>query len=249
MIEIIDRCLAVSPERRFPNVQAVIDALNARDLAKVRRPLMFLGFVGPLLLFVVMALFGLRGYDDAISESEEFITLRARESNDFAAKFAASSIEGEIRRYFRAARTEAEQSELHGLCAAVAESSIVKQLNRPTASSEEVEILRREFLADPGREHLSDYLQRRVGSYLQRLQDEPSELKIASIFVVDKTGRMLAGAYDDPTTVNLSAGWNYSYRTYFHGGRRAPYQRDTFLGGVSIDYDRHLESRGFDTDL
>jgi serine/threonine protein kinase len=218
LIEIIDRCLAVSPERRFPNVQAVIDALNARDLAKVRRPLMFLGFVGPLLLFVVMALFGLRGYDDAISESEEFITLRARESNDFAAKFAASSIEGEIRRYFRVARSEAEQPELHELWATISQSDIVQQLNRPTASAEEVELLRHTFSDDPGRQQLYDYLRRRIDSYLQRLQEEPSELKLASIFVVDKTGRMLAGAYDDPTTVNLSAGWNYSYRTYFHGG-------------------------------
>ena len=218
LIDIVDRCLAVNPERRFPNVQAVIDALNARDLAKVRRPLMFLGFVGPLLLFVVMALFGLRGYDDAVGESEEFITLRARESNDFAAKFAASSIEGEIRRYFRVARSEAERAELHDLCTSLGETDIVQQLNRPTASSADVEILRRTFFDDPKRQQLHGYLRQRVDSYLQRLQDEPSELKLASIFVVDKTGRMLAGAYDDPATVNLSSGWNYSYRSYFHGG-------------------------------
>ncbi|HUG67678.1 MAG TPA: serine/threonine protein kinase [Pirellulaceae bacterium] len=218
LIEIIDRCLAVSPERRFPNVQAVIDALDARSLAKVVRPLMFLGFVGPLLLFIVMALFGLRGYEGAVRESAEFITHRARESNDFAAKFAASSIEGEIRRYFRVARSEAERAELHELCAAVSESDIVQQLNRPTASSKDVEILRKTFVADSRQQQLRDYFRQRVDSYLQRLDDEPSELKLASMFVVDNTGRMLAGAYDDPTTINRSAGWNYSFRTYFHGG-------------------------------
>jgi hypothetical protein len=218
LLDVIDRCLAVSPERRFLNVQAVIDALDARNLAKVRRPLMFLGFVGPLLLFIVMALFGLRGYEGAVRESAEFITLRARESNDFAAKFAASSIEGEIRRYFRVARSEAERTALHEMVSAVGETDILRQLNLPTASSQDVDLLRKTFVADSRQQQLRNYLQQRVDSYLQRLDAEPSELKLASMFVVDKTGRMLAGAYDDPTTINRSAGWNYSFRTYFHGG-------------------------------
>lgn len=218
LIDVVDRCLAVSPDRRFANVQAVIDALHSRDIAKVRRPLMFLGFVGPIMLFVVMALFGLRGYDDAMKESEVFVTLKARESNDFAAKFAASSIEGEIRRYFRAARSEAERPELHELFTVVGESDLVQQLNHPAASSKDIEQLWPAFYDDPNREQLSAYLRQRVDSFLDRLEVEPSELKLASIFVVDKHGRMLAGAYDDPTTVNRSAGWNYSYRTYFHGG-------------------------------
>ncbi|MEX0818424.1 MAG: protein kinase, partial [Pirellulaceae bacterium] len=218
LLEIVDRCLAVRPERRFSNVQAVLDALHARELAKVRRPLMFLGFVGPLLLFIVMALFGLRGYDNAIRESEEFITSRARESNDFAAKFAAASIEGEIRRYFRVARSEAERPDLHELLMAADAAEIVQQLNRRSTTSEDVVRLRDALLADPSRLQLRDYLQERIDSYLQRLLVEPSELKLASMFVVDHQGRMLAGAHDDPTTVNLATGWDYSFRTYFHGG-------------------------------
>ncbi|MEO8497431.1 MAG: serine/threonine-protein kinase, partial [Planctomycetota bacterium] len=91
LVDVIDRCLAVNTERRFPNVQAVIDALNARDVAKVRRPLMFLGFVGPLLLFVIMALFGLRGYEDALRESEVIATLMARQTSALTAAYAANS--------------------------------------------------------------------------------------------------------------------------------------------------------------
>ncbi|MBC8353972.1 MAG: protein kinase [Planctomycetes bacterium] len=218
LLEIIDRCLAAAPERRYSNVQAVIDALNARDLAKVRRPLLFLGFVGPLLLFVVMALFGLRGYDNAVSESEEIAMLAAREKNSIVAQFAASSIEGEIRRYFDVVQDEAEQSKLHKLFMAVSESDIVGQLNHPNMSSKDVEVLRETFFTDSRRTALHGYLQERVDWFLSRLQNQPSELKLASMFVVDNQGRMLAGAYDDPTTVNRSAGWNYSYRTYFHGG-------------------------------
>ncbi len=218
LIDIVDRCLSVSPDRRFPNVQAVIDALHERDLAKVRRPLMFLGFVGPLLLFIVMALFGLRGYDDALSESEDFIMLRAKESNDFAAKFAASSIEGEIRRYFQVAESEASHPELLKSFTAVSGSDIVSQLNQSNIKSGDIETIRQTFLDDPQRVALHAHLQTRVNSYLERLHAQPSELKLASMFVVDRHGRMLSVAYDDPTTENRSTGWNYSYRTYFHGG-------------------------------
>jgi hypothetical protein len=218
LIEIIDRCLAVDPDGRFPNVQAVRDALNARELAKVRVPLMFLGFVGPVLLFIIMAMFGLRGYDDALSESEDFITKRARLSNDFAAKFAARSIEGEIARYFRVIRVESQKEELQGLFLSVAESDSVRQLNERDNSADDVEQLRPAFIADAGRQRLHDYLQQRLDSYLARLQYDPGELKLASMFAVDRQGRMLAVAYDKAGTVNRSVGWNYSYRTYFHGG-------------------------------
>jgi len=218
LADVVDRCLAVSPDRRFPNVQAVLDALNARDLAKVRRPLMFLGFVGPLLLFVVMALFGLRGYDDALSESEVIATLKARQTSALTADYAADSIEAEIRQYFRVVRSEAGRPMLLQTFDVLETSDIVRQMNEPGTTSETIEKLRESFLSDPQRQPLHDYLQERVDSYLRGLNEDSLDLKLASMFVVDRHGRMLAGAYDDPATVNRSAGWNYSYRTYFHGG-------------------------------
>lgn len=218
LVDIVDRCLAVNPDRRFPNVQAVIDALHARDLAKVRRPLMFLGFVGPLLLFIVMALFGLRGYDDAVGGAEDLAMLRAKQTNDFAAKFAATSIEGEIRRYFTVAESEANAAELLNFVSAVSETDIVSRLNDPDNKSVEITELREEFLKDSSRAELHSYLQSRVDHYLHRLRANPSELKLASMFVVDRQGRMLSVAYDDAATEPRSTGWNYSYRTYFHGG-------------------------------
>jgi hypothetical protein len=100
----------------------------------------------------------------------------------------------------------------------LATSDIVRQLNEPGTTSETIEKLRASFLSDPQRQQLHDYLQGRVDSYLQGLSEDSQNLKLASMFVVDKHGRMLAGAYDDPATVNRAAGWNYSFRTYFHGG-------------------------------
>jgi len=233
LVDVIDRCLAADPARRFPNVPAVINALHTREVAKVRRPLMFLGFVGPVLLFIVMALAGLRGYDNAVGRSEDFITIRARESNNFAAKFAARSIEGEIAKYFRVIRDESARPALHELFLPVANSEMVGQLNDPHHSADDIDRLRPEFIAATDRQRLHDYLQQRLNDYLQRLQHDPRELKVASMFAVDKQGRMLAVAYDAPNTVNRSVGWNYSYRTYFHGG-----------AGDRSDNPRHWQDSG-----
>jgi eukaryotic-like serine/threonine-protein kinase len=49
LADIISKCLAVDPEERFSNVQAVLDALDARERQRTRRPLVVLGFAGPLI--------------------------------------------------------------------------------------------------------------------------------------------------------------------------------------------------------
>jgi hypothetical protein len=217
LAEIVDRCLAVNPNQRFPNVQAVLDALDARAEARLRRPLLLLGFVGPLLLLFIMSLFGLRGYEYAVRDSEDFISLRAWESNDFAAKFAARSIAGEIEEYFRLARQEAESPELHDKLRVVAESGLVRQLNTPGLPVTEVRQLRDVFLEDPQRVELNAFLERRLGEHLARWKSDPTVPKFASIFTLDAHGRMLASAYDDPVTDTNSVGWNFAFRTYFHG--------------------------------
>jgi len=215
--DIIDRCLAVDPEERFPNVQSVLDAIRAREVSRLRRPLMLLGFVGPVLLLIIMAWFGMRGYDFAVRDSEAMVSQRAWESNEFAAKFAARSIEGEIERYFRLLRNEADSHELYAKFAPVAASDIVARLNGLKKDSPEVEPLRSEFLDDPQRGELHGYLQQRLDHYLERLEHEPRELKFASMLALDAKGRMLDVAYDVPKTDTRSVGWNYAYRTYFHG--------------------------------
>src|SRR5262249_57786428 len=57
LVRIIDRCLAVEPKHRFPNVQAVLSALDARAFQRARRPLLLLGALGPALLLGSMFLF------------------------------------------------------------------------------------------------------------------------------------------------------------------------------------------------
>ena len=59
---IVDRCLAVDPAERFPNVQSVLDALDARALRLARRPMMVTGAIGPALVLAVVAWFAWRGF-------------------------------------------------------------------------------------------------------------------------------------------------------------------------------------------
>src|SRR5688572_8145096 len=43
LADILDRCLAVDPKQRYPNVQSVLDALDERTRRRARRPLVALG--------------------------------------------------------------------------------------------------------------------------------------------------------------------------------------------------------------
>jgi serine/threonine protein kinase len=215
LAEIVDRCLAFDPERRFPNVQAVIDALHRRDESRVRNPLVFLGFVGPVLLLIIMALFGLRGYDRAMGKSEQFSSAQARKNNKQTASFGASLIQSDIGGYFRAIKDEARSLELLAKFGLVAESEIVRDLNERNSKGDSIADLRQNFLQDNLRLDLKEYLDQRMAAQNEQHLNERG-VKIASLLAVDTKGRMLAVAYDH-SLVSRSIGWNYAYRTYFHG--------------------------------
>ncbi len=90
--EIVNRCLAVSPHKRFPNPQAVLDALHARSVRRARRPLLVLGAVGPAVLLLVMSAFGWDVFETALGESSDALTHRVLESDRFAAQFVAETV-------------------------------------------------------------------------------------------------------------------------------------------------------------
>src|SRR6516162_213805 len=70
LVQINDRCLAVEPKKRFPNVQAVLSALDARALQRARRPLLLLGGLGPALLLGGMFLFARAMIVMAVNETK-----------------------------------------------------------------------------------------------------------------------------------------------------------------------------------
>jgi len=107
LAEIIDRTLAADPQRRFPNIQAVVEALDDRARRLARRPLLVLGAVGPALLLLVMTWFAWAGYRAAIGQSEQTVVGRALESDRFAAQFVAETVARQIDHRWRVLEIEA----------------------------------------------------------------------------------------------------------------------------------------------
>ena len=129
--DIVSRCLSVDPHRRFPNPQAVLDALHARKARISRRPLLVLGLAGPMLLLAIVSLFGYNVFETSLDESRDALTRRALEADRFAAQFVAETVAREIdqrwrileriaaddnfHRAFRAATDEQSPAALKGL--------------------------------------------------------------------------------------------------------------------------------------
>lgn len=94
--EIIHRCVAAEPHKRYANPQAVLDALHARNARRARRPLLVVGLLGPMLLLMVVSFFGYNVFETSLAESRDLLSRRALESDRFAAQFVAENVAREI---------------------------------------------------------------------------------------------------------------------------------------------------------
>jgi hypothetical protein len=109
---IIDRCLEPSPSKRYPNPQAVLTALDAWQLRRVRRPLLFLTGCGFGLLFLVMAAIGSYVFWTSVNTAEQGVVNRAMEGNQFAARAEAQQMAMETEHRWRVLEFEAADPRL-----------------------------------------------------------------------------------------------------------------------------------------
>jgi len=219
LAEIIDGCLEVDEQKRFSHVINIIDALDSRDRLHRRRPLLVLGILGPLLLMITMGIFGYRGYQRAMRESEVTVTVRARESNVFAAQFAAETVSKDLEKRFRIVQDAARDTQLRRtLEACLTDATLAESLARfaettPESDAEDAGLPKRrdEFRRHPKRQALDDLV--------KALHGNPDNPSAASWFVQDHRGISLAISIDADTDYS-PLGRNFAYRTYFHGGER-----------------------------
>jgi len=211
--DVIEKCLAVNPEDRFNNVQEIINALAIRQRAKQRQPVIAFGFVFPLLVLLVMAFFGWRGYQRALRDTETLATERAAENNEFAARLAAQQVASEIARHFEIAQDEADRPPFREYFDAIRNHELLPKLADAKADSVQLAKWKEEFFEDPKRQSLDGYLQRRLATHARR----PESPKLASVFVLDAEGTQLAAAFEGDER-SRSVGRNLAFRTYFHGG-------------------------------
>lgn len=210
LADIIARCLSPDPNRRFRNVQEVLDALRARERNQRRMPQVVLGIVGPLLLFLIAGIFAWRGYSTAVARSIEDVKRRARETNYFAAKAIAGKAAENLRRYFNAVELAARDAGLQKDVARLTQGAdeLLRAISDPNLNTV-VLPQRKQFIEHPARQPL----QKRVAALLK----DPQLPRAASWFVCDVAGNQLAAEYNvkpDKSTL----GQNFSWRTYFHGG-------------------------------
>jgi len=214
---IVDRCLAVDPQERFPNVQAVLDALDARTTRRARRPMMLLGAIGPALVLLVVSWFAWQGFSAAIEQSDCALTERALESNQYAARFVARVAGEELDRRYRAVERVASSEQLRKVLTEAAEQPnlrrLLKQLSDPKFAEEELTDERQEELAKLRKEFVDHPSRLAVQKELAALADAARWPKAAGWFVTDASGVQVARAPEGPTL-----GKNFAWRTYFHGG-------------------------------
>ena len=225
LARIVSRCLAVNPEDRYANVQQILDDLNNREEVKAKRPLMILGILGPLLLLTATCLFAARTIFQAGESTMKALRTEAFGSNALAARFAARTLEGEIDRYFQVAKTESIRpdfvQQLHRALADQEIQSTLREIAQAGSAAAAADLSQqRELLLDAAEKRkLDQLLANRLQAYTLQHQDK-RQPRLASMFVTDAKGTILSIAYDDPVPrVKNSAGRNYSYRTYFHGGK------------------------------
>jgi serine/threonine protein kinase len=242
LAEIIDRCLEVDPEKRYPNVQAVLAALDARDAALARRPLIALGVAAPLLLLGIVGFIAARGSHQLLEVSREALTASALRNNAFAAEFVARTASNELERRLEAVQALANHPQFRQWLDRFYNSSslqeLLKQLDEreraePDSPKERWEALRQKFREHPDRQALQREFESLIPERFHPLRKTAHE-EVASWFFCDYRGFSVARVPSSDTI-----GHNYSWRSFFHGGpadlprgQRPP--AGTFLRGPQL---------------
>ncbi len=220
LAEVIDRCLAVDPEDRYPNVQAGIDALDEREARRARRPLLVLGLIGPAMLMIVMGLATWRGVDTAINQSDDALTERALESSQFAAQYVAKAAAGELERRFHRVEEVAADREIQAALVVLLADPELQDLRARLNDPQFNPNLPDTEISDEAVAARQQYRQHEARQALQRQLDAlmESDLPVASWFFNDPQGLQLARTPQDESPRYNTIGRNYARRTYFHGG-------------------------------
>lgn len=96
LVEIIDRCLHPNPDRRYPNVQTLLNALEARQRWRSRKPFIVMGVIAPLLLMAAMWPLAISAVKQAVESAQKNMINRAVESDLLTARVLANSLNDEL---------------------------------------------------------------------------------------------------------------------------------------------------------
>jgi hypothetical protein len=189
LASIIDRCLEPSPSKRFANPQAVVSALDAWSLRRVRRPVLIFTFIGFALLLMMMASVGSYLFRTSVNTARRGMIERALEGNRFAAKTEARQLGLQLQFRWAQLESAARNPELRGWLAAG------KKLEADPKACRDLD----EFLA----------------VRMKRADRQFDEANRSSLWFTDDAGGYQRGAA--PPSPGGQRHVYRGYRDYFHG--------------------------------
>jgi hypothetical protein len=219
LAEIVDRCLAAEPAKRYPNVQVVLDSLAARAARRAFRPMMVLGALGPLVLLMVVALFAWKGFSTSVSHSEEALVSRALENNRLTALYVAGLASKELHRRCEAVEQVAVSERLRQAIARTVQKPqmrrMLQELSDPKRGETELEPLREQFRRDPDRKAMQSEFDKVIPHWMRPPEQEGAERQdeVASWFFCDANGVSTVRVPESET----AGGKNFAWRSFFHG--------------------------------
>ncbi len=96
LADVIDRCLHPDPQQRSPNAQVVLDELEQRDQTRAKRPLMVLGFLGPILFLMAMTWIAQTAIPDVVEAAKASLIDRQLAGDEVAAAVLALGLENDL---------------------------------------------------------------------------------------------------------------------------------------------------------
>lgn len=96
LIALIDDCLRKDPADRIPNPQVVLDRLEQREVNRARRPLVWLGFLGPVIFMLMLGWIASSAVPAAVREAESNLYERALSSDAATVRLLAASVDQEL---------------------------------------------------------------------------------------------------------------------------------------------------------
>ena len=196
LADIIDRCLAFEPKKRYANVQAVLAHWTTAP-RRARRPMMVLGAVGPVLLLAVVGWFAWQGFNAAMQEQNSSLTKTALDSNGFAALYIAQTAAKELDRRYQLVEQVASDGRLLDAWKTAMEDGSLREmaakLADPKLSADERESLREKFRDDPARKKFQKLFRSLIPP---AVRPSPVE-EVASWFFCDAEGVSIARVADE----------------------------------------------------
>lgn len=200
---IVDRCLCVVPSQRFPNAQAIRNALDDRERIRSRRPMLIAGFLAPIMLMAVMIPIFLNAMRGNLDSALQQVTSRALESDALTARLQAAALDHEMHDRLEELETILSDQELS--------EALEELMNRDSDDivSEVRQHTRDENITAPRwLQLLNDAWERSVAS-----NEKHDRGPDTSWFLNNRSGiQIWRRKFSDVTL-----GKDFSYRDYFHG--------------------------------